>query len=434
MTKVNAMKFLAEWIENGPNVSPQEKSTLCDLQIFLGTGNACTWEDLETSEIFHHLTLPAVHLAEGISADWWSIFGSRDQWQPILRHRTGFALPDLRFNFDGAAFFASAKRITYQNPRLRFLQEPFEAMTRHEAEEGLSGFVQQVVEKLEESGIPDTEVAACWSRIRQSMKDPEEVEFCEAAGALGADPYSIEDADASFIDEAGRLFSGEELIEFLAKFRLGRLNSISREVALGAIRDAVTRQPETSRLPELQEAAYQLRNAARRHKGERVWAASYRAARAFRETMGMGEDIVFQSPFTVAKRLGSNDFQPVDNLPGVDAVVSRSDNDVHVFLGKFGAEAAGNFAFARAIGSAICFPDSKLSVVNELLGAERQAAGRAFAAEFLAPVDVVMDMHSDGMEINDISAAFNVSAMVIGLQMENKDRIQMACSTAPSGA
>ena len=422
------MQFLAEWIDNAPNVSQQERSTLCDLQIFLGNGNACTWEDLEAHEIFNHLTLPAVHLAEGISADWWSIFGARDQWQSILRHRTGFALPDLRFNFDGATFFASAKRLTYQNPRLRFLQEPFEAMTRHEAEEGLSRFVQQVIEKLEGSGISDTEVATCWSRVRQSMQDPEEVEFCEAAGALGVDPYSIDDGDASFIDEAGRLFSGEELIEFLAKFRLGRRNPVGWEIALEAIRDAVAKQPETSRLPELQEAAYQLRHAAQRHQGERVWAASYRAARAFREAMGMGDDVIYQSPFTVAERLGSNNFQPVDNLPGVDAVVSRSDNDVHVYLGKFGAQAAGNFAFARAIGSAICFPHSQLSVVNELLRAERQAAGRAFAAELLAPVDMVMDMHSDGMEINDISAAFNVSTMVIGLQMENKDRIQIACS------
>ena len=77
------------------------------------------------------------------------------------------------------------------------------------------------------------------------------------------------------------------------------------------------------------------------------------------------------------------------------------------------------------------FPDAQLSVINELLGAERQAAGRAFAAEFLAPVEMVMAMHNDGAEINDISGAFNVAPMVIGLQMENKDRIQMACSTAP---
>ena len=425
---------MAEWIENGPNVSLQERSTLCDLQIFVGTGNACTWEDLETGKIFHHLALPAVHLAEGISCDWWSIFGARDHWQSIFRHRTGFALPDLRFSFDGSVFFASAKRLTYQNPLVRFAQEPFEAMTRQEAEQALSDFVRQVVEKLQESGITDTEVATCWSRVEQSMKDPEEVEFCEAAGALGADPYSIDDEDALFIEEAGKLFSGEELIEFIAKFRLGRKNLVTRDVALEAIRNVETKQHETSRLPELLDATQQIRLATQRRKGEGVWAASYRAARAFREAMGIDESVIGQSPSTVAAKLGSNNFQQVESLAGVDAVVSRAGNDMYVYLGKLSGPPAENFAFARAIGSAVCFPDVQLSVVNELQGAERQAAGRAFAAEFLAPVDAIMDMHSDGFDIDDISKTFNVSPMVIALQMENKDRIQWACSTASIGA
>ena len=422
------MKFLAEWIEHAPNVSQQERSTLCDLQIFVGSGNACAWEDIDTGASFHHLTLPAIHLAEGISGDWWSIFGARDRWQSILRHRTGYALPDLRFSFDGALFFASAKRLAYRNPGLRFAQEPFEAMTRKEAEEELADFIQQVVDKLEQSGIANTEVATCWSRVKQSMKDPGEVEFCEAAGALGVDPYSIEDSDATFVEEAGKLFSGEELIEFIAKFRLGRTNLVSRETALEAIRDVETKQPETSRLPELLNAARQIRHACQRREDERVWVASYRAARAFREAIGIDDSITAQSPATVAAKLGCGDFQQVGNLAGVDAVVSRTNNNIHVYLGILNGRPAENFAFARAIGSAICFPETQRSVVNDLLGAERQAAGRAFAAEFLAPVEMVMDMHSDGMEINDISAQFNVSPMVIGLQMENKDRIQMACS------
>ena len=427
------MKFSAEWIDNAPNLSRQERSTLCDLQIFVGSGNACTWEDLDTGDIFHHLTLPAVYLAEGISADWWSIFGGRDRWQSILRHRTGFALPDLSFSFDGSALHVSAKRYTYQNPHLRFIQEPTEIVPRVEAEEELSDFIRHVIRKLEADEIEDTEVATCWARVKQSMKDPEEVEFCEAAGALGVDPYSIEEADASFIEEAGKLFSGEELLEFLANFTKGRENEVNREITLEAIQKLEVERPETSRLPELQDAAHQVQQAAQRRQGERIWAASYRTARAFRETMGINDGVTRQTPFTVAGKLGRSDFRHAEILAGVDAVVSRADDGVHVFLSRLNGQAAENFAFARAIGTAVCFPDTQRSVVNELLGAERQAAGRAFAAEFLAPVDMVMDMHSEGVELNDISKAFNVSPMVIGLQMENKDRIQMACSGGPAG-
>ena len=416
---MNAMLFSAEWTQNAPNVSPQERSTLCDLQIFAGSGNACTWEDLDAGETFNHLTLPAVHLAEGISADWWSIFGSRDRLLSILRHRTGFALPDLRFSFDGVTFHVTAKKITYQNPRLRFIQELFETMPRQEAEQALSDFVQKVIGKLEENGIDNAEVSTCWSRVTQSREDAEEAAFCEAAGALGVDPYSIQEKDASFIEQAEKLFSGEELIEFIAKFRAGRNNQVGRETALETIRNVEAEQPETSRLPELQNAARQIQSVVRQGQGERIWAASYRAARAFREAVGIDDGVTGQSPAAIAEKLGSNNFRQVEYLAGVDAVVSRTNDDVRIHLGRLSGQPAENFAFARAIGSAIMFPDARLSVVNELLGAERQAAGRAFAAEFLAPVEMVMAMHSDGAEINDISGALNVTPTVIGLQMEN---------------
>lgn len=422
------MKFLAEWIENAPNASLQERSTLCDLQIFLGNGNACAWEDLDTGESFHHLTLPAVHLAEGISSDWWSIFGSRDRPQSIRRHRTGYALPDLRFNFDGVTVEVTAKKFTYQNPRLTFTQDPTEAISRQDAEQELSELVWKVIQRLEEFGIQDAEVSACWSRVLQSMGDPEEAAFCEAAGALGVDPYSIEETDASFIEAAGELFSGEELIEFLADFRAGRETNTSREMVLEGIRRAEAELPETSRLPYLYDAANQVGHASQRRRDERVWAASYRAARALREAMGIGAEVKHQTPATVAAKLGSSDFRNVEYLPGVDAVVSCVDKDAHVYLGKPGGRASENFAFARAVGSAICFPETRLSVVNKLQGAERQAAGRAFAAEFLAPIESVTDMRGDGLEINDISREFNVSPTVIELQIENRNRIRSACS------
>ena len=67
--------------------------------------------------------------------------------------------------------------------------------------------------------------------------------------------------------------------------------------------------------------------------------------------------------------------------------------------------------------------------MNNLHDAERQAAGRAFAAEFLAPVEKVLDMFHDGRDIDEISASFNVTSQVIARQIENRDRIRQACGT-----
>ena len=65
--------------------------------------------------------------------------------------------------------------------------------------------------------------------------------------------------------------------------------------------------------------------------------------------------------------------------------------------------------------------------MNNLHDAERQAAGRAFAAEFLAPVEKVLDMMHDGRDIEEMSASLNVTSQVIVHRIENRDRIRQAC-------
>ena len=78
------MQFLTEWISEGPNASAEERATLCNLQIFVNGENACLHFDPDSKTTFEHITVPAVHLAEGLATDWWSIFGGRDREHQIL--------------------------------------------------------------------------------------------------------------------------------------------------------------------------------------------------------------------------------------------------------------------------------------------------------------------------------------------------------------
>lgn len=90
------------------------------------------------------------------------------------------------------------------------------------------------------------------------------------------------------------------------------------------------------------------------------------------------------------------------------------------------ARASHLFTFARAVGDAVCFPPETRSPVNELHAAHRQAAGRAFAAELLAPIDEVRSMHEDGRDSVSIADDFGVSTAMIDRQWENRDRIAAA--------
>ena len=118
-------------------------------------------------------------------------------------------------------------------------------------------------------------------------------------------------------------------------------------------------------------------------------------------------------------------------LPGVGAVLSRRDSGaVSVHLGglKYPAPWSQTFNLARAVGDAVRYRDDGIFVVNRLHGAQRQAMGRAFAAELLAPADEVLSMSMDGYDVLDIAGRFKVSERVVAHQMDNHERVVEACS------
>lgn len=433
------MRFSVEWIDDAPNACAEERATLCRLQVFVDEENACVFYDPLSDEKYEHVTVPAVHLAEGIATDWWSIFGSRDRAHSLLPYRTGFILPNLHLKFDGTTFEVIGDQLFCDNPRLRFWRVGTETLSRDAAETALSDFVERVIRKLTDEGVGNSEVALCWARVSESRADPNERSFCEAAAALGTDPYEISDADASFIEDASHWFSDGALIEFLAGIgTYGRTPSQRASqihppptAILDSVRAAEARPRYKARLPELQGVARQLEDLTKRAPGERIWAPSYRAARAFRDAIGVGRGDVPGSPKALATKLGGRHFAPAKGLADLLAVVSRSEDDVRIHLRERGrrlwARWAEKFAFARALGDAVCFPDPQRSVVNELHDAERQAAGRAFAAELLAPIEEVLDMQNDGLDIDEISGSLDVASQVVVHQIENQDRIRQAC-------
>ena len=248
---------------------------------------------------------------------------------------------------------------------------------------------------------------------------------------MGVDPYLISDADAQFIEDAGNLFSGEPLIEFLAGIKARpRADALQFLAWVGLSGD---RWGEESRLPDLPDIARQIGDSTKSKDGERSWAIGYRAARALRAAIVREPGERFTSTEVIAKKLGADDFTPTPDISGVLALVARDEEEVHVHLRNRGsagwAPQAQNSAFARAIGDAVCFPDTRRSVVNDLHDAERQAAGRAFAAELLAPVESVLEMADSGRDDYEIAGSFNVSPQVVDRQIENQDRIRQSCAS-----
>ncbi len=342
-------------------------------------------------------------------------------------YRTGFAIPDLSFRFDGDVFELSWKRFTSKNPTLSFLSVGSGFLSSGAVESALSDFVERVVDRLAHAGLSHSEVTLRWSHVSTSLNDPEEREFCEAAGALGVDPYLISDEDAHLIEEAGKLFSEEALLEFLAGIESGGDTLRFFREFRDRLRESEDRPKEESRLPELPEITEGFKDSIRRRTGERAWAPGYRAARALRAAIATDPEERFPSVEAIACKLGTKDFRPGPTIPGIRALIAR-DEGIRVHLCSGMEELPSQtFSFARAIGDAVCFPDTPRAVVNNLHNAERQATGRAFAAELLAPVDNILNMIDDGLNREEIADSFSVSTFVVGHQIDNRERIVQSC-------
>ena len=432
------MKFLVEWVENGKNACAEERATLCYLKIMVGNDNACAFYDVSTGEYFEYLFVPAVHLAEGIANGWWEIFGGRDQRFSVMPSRNGFALPDLNFSYDGLTFEVMGNQCELENPNLRFWNTNSD-LERREAESSLSKFVSEVIEKLNCENVKNTEIQLLWSRIAESRNNSNEQLFCEAAGALGTDPYTIQESDANLIELSTEHFSNEVLIEFLGGIRqIVPMNSSKVSIVGKAVLDWIpyveSRPRYQFRLEELNNVAIEIRSRSYRLPGERAWAQGYRVAREFRRKLNFDEVDPSFSIKSFARKLGSPNFRKANGPWGINAAVSRSSSgEVGIHLksrGKTKLEVwSEEFTFARAVGDALCFTEDELSVVNSLTYAERQAVGRAFAAELLAPIDRVLDMSDEGKDTDEIAGILNVNPIIVERQIENKDRIQLACAT-----
>ncbi|WP_237154705.1 ImmA/IrrE family metallo-endopeptidase [Oryzibacter oryziterrae] len=418
------MRFSVRWLENAENRAPEEQATAAEFRIWLGDSNVTRY--LSGEHLGTAINLPVYSIAEGLVLDWWRLFGNREEEVSLRRYRSGYAIPDIRMRFDGAAFDVYAEQSSYRNPEVRFWSGQTETMSREAAEATLGQFIGDVLDRMKAREVEATTAALRWERVRASMADPDERAFCEAAGALGEDPYNISDAIAAEIECSAGIFQDEALTEFLAGAR-GK----DRHLLFEWIGDARKVPGYTARFADLRDLANQISQNAPARVGEPGWAKGYRRARACRQALGLMSTDRITTVKHLAEKLGNANFRakrPVDGLR-----VFRDEDNRGVLLhlrsgSNRPSEAEQLFSLARGVGDVACFPDPCVAPINDLGFAFRQRCGRAFAAEFLAPVAEVRSMYADGRDHLTIANEFGVSELVVSHQLENEARIQQACA------
>jgi hypothetical protein len=250
-------------------------------------------------------------------------------------------------------------------------------------------------------------------RIEDSRDHHTERAFCRTAGALGVTPYDLSDECAQQIrdilhliaDESARLdFSSAVLVDSLSEGLLWTSQELKR-----------------FRNRNLMPALIQLRDACTSNDSaaDRPYRYGYALARSARKYLGLDEYKPIKGIEGLSRLLGAGDGIGLSpKAPGALRAFQDSEGKVPSFIVEDEGPRTSVFTLARGVGDFIAF-GSRTSCVADLY-TDRQAVGRAFAAEFLAPQNAVIHMmEEEDCPISKIADHFGVSISAIHRQREN---------------
>lgn len=412
------MKLSAEWLEGGISESAELRATDCFLEIFVGERRVSRFVDNRTDRAHNRVVMPAYPPAEGIVRNWWSLMAGRTQTFRLRSFREGFALPDVLLKPDGRFINITAQPFEYNNPPVDFTVRSSERMPISAFERDMSEFIESVLERLSEDLIKDSWLRARWDAIMECQENPDELAFCEAAGALGVDPYLCTDEEACLVEISAKPFADDALPEFLAGCALDGIRE-----ALKWIDESEAALGDLAVLPDLPGVAPAVRERLEANLGEeRAWEVGYLAAATCREQIRLPATRSLQDPSEIAGLFGAVQFETYPQcINGLRAEVNGAEKYPRVVVAGSGHLHSLNFATMRAIGDYLVYQSHGRAPVNDTYS-YRQAVGRAFAVEMLAPAEVVTQMQDAGMGVEEIAAERNVSVLAVIHHLENQSR------------
>jgi hypothetical protein len=412
------MKFSAEWHDPGVSASAELRATFCLLDIEVGGRCVSRFFDERYGRAYDRIAMPAYPPAQGLARCWWSLMAGRSGTVRLRRFRDGFALPDIRFEPDGRYIDVTVEPFEYANPQVGFPRRAAERVPVDVFERDIAEFIEAVVMKLGDGKVRNSWLEERWSRISASIEDDEERAFCEAAGALGVDPYGCDDAEAHSIEAASEYFDGNALAEFLAGQR-GRQTA----AALAWLAAAEEQVGERAVLPEVAVVAERIRgNSSISSVGTepRPFDVGYRAAADCRYELSLPPERVFGEVDEIAALFGGRQFEAAGvRVPGLRAEACNGGGAPKIIVAGLPTPRSRTFAMMRAIGDYLVFGETGRAPITDTYS-YRQAVGRAFAVEMLAPAEAILQMERDGMTSDEIAAARNVSEIAIAHHLENR--------------
>ena len=412
-----------EW-EESPMVRAQElNATLARLEIRADGETITRVEARRTQSVRTGIYVPLYPIAEWIISNWWFLWeewraNGRDPRHSLLAAREGFVLPDLSFlptetKMEVIWEPTVSTHSVRSSTDVLFLSGGSSVVPKALVKIEFRRLVEAVLERLSARQVPHSHIVSEWRAILDAEHDPEQRAFCEKAARLGCDPFDVSEAVAAQIEHVGVLLPEQVAEDFCDAIPLERMIS-------GA--EAVKTFIESASVTALDEGRWREFREKLHWQGTEVpWRDGYNEARALRACLGRSGPIAAGLDSFLKQEFGSLEIREFEVASRIDAISAPTRTAAPVFgFASHLREESKNFILCRALSDHLASGRPSLVTRNRN---EHQQRNRAFAAEFLAPAESIMErIGGERVGEEDIEALaqeFQVSDLVIRHQIQN---------------
>ncbi len=352
-------------------------------------------------------------LAERWAGDWWRIVCRRDDPYPLcdltVEHRGRAADVTVLALSRGGRVELFARSNVADEPIGRNAFRTTALGFERELEHGVFG---PVARELSARGEHDRPLHGLLAHLAEVRDDTRDLIFHRTAGALGlVGTGSSLEAEALAAKLVEDMPEEETRLEYASSFlpeEVADANAwVGRELASKRGRNA---------LAGLADVARDVRAAASL-AGLKPYERGLALAKHVRRQLRLSPDRAVGGLEGLATLFGASDYSTSGEAPGQLLGFQSCEGNVPTVV--VGAREGDGpvFVLARGIGDHLSFGDRKAPISD--LYSDRQAVGRAFAAELLAPSEAVVAMIEEGRGMQRVARHFGTSTTVVRRQFEN---------------
>ena len=280
----------------------------------------------------------------------------------------------------------------------------------------LDDVVRPAVGEMRSRRRYDRPIQSKLARLEDTLSYEQDSVFARTVGSLGDSPYNLTNEWARKIrDIIAEIPDEESRLDFCSAVLRDGIDE-----AEAWAHSEISKQGEHNAMPELRVLSNELRETPA-ESGVRPYQRGINMAKKLRIRLNLTPETAIANVTNLAAMFGAGGFQASPAAPGALRAFQSQTNSAPTIVVEKESPANTKYILARAIGDFLVFRSMTSCVAN--LYTDRQAVGRAFAAEFVAPAEGVVRMiEDDDQSVERVANHYGAPAHVIHHQYDNNYR------------